>query len=94
MDIEVTEEVFIGKKRTSIIIDCNTIMLRSSKEIIIVPLRSVAGLFCEKKGKYYLVRVSSQCDTDESSLNLQKRAIYLSADDTSKLINIFKNCVR
>lgn len=97
MNTETKEEknsmVFTGKKKTSITIDYNTITLRTSKETVVAPLRSVAGLFCEKKGKHYLIRVSSRCDVDVPSLKLQKRAVYLSAGDTSKLITIFKNFV-
>ena len=88
---ERNEFIFKGKKGANLTVTKKQLLLENSKEILLIPLESVSGFFCEKRGKYYRVRISARCDLDLVSLRYIRCLITLSLEETKKLIKILQS---
>lgn len=88
--VEIKEQVFVGKKGERLTVTRSLLILESAKELALIDLGSIAGFFCEKRGKYYKVRISSQSDDDPTHIKGSGYLLILKAEDTKKLFAVLK----
>ncbi len=89
--IELKTYVFVGKKGERLTITQSQLVLETAKEILLINLRSIASFFCEKRGKFYKIRISSRSDADFVDVKSARSLLLLKAEDTRKLMFILKS---
>lgn len=85
------ELYFVGKKGKRVTIIDSQIVIESTKDILLINLKSIAGFYCEKHGKFFKIRISSRSDADFSDVTASRGLISLSAEDTQKFLQIIKS---